>query len=52
VHADDFIIDDSSTWQAIKGIAKCLPEFDTETTTALIIETVYPVDPSTLMITT
>lgn len=50
MHADDFVINHGSAGQAVKGVAKCLPEFDTETATTLVIKAVYPVDPGTLVI--
>mmetsp|Transcript_15416 Transcript_15416/g.25393 ORF Transcript_15416/g.25393 Transcript_15416/m.25393 type:complete len:256 (-) Transcript_15416:491-1258(-) len=51
MHTDDFVINNGSTGEAVKSIAESLPQLHTETTTTLIIETVDPVDPGTLMVT-
>ena len=51
MHANDFVVNDSSTREAIEGVAKCLPQLNTEPATALIIKTIYPVDSCTLMVT-
>ncbi len=50
MHADDFVINNSRTGEAVKSIAESLPQLDTETTTALVIETVDPVDSGTFMV--
>lgn len=50
MHADDFIIDDSRTGEAVESITECLPQLDTESTTTLIIESVDPVDSCALMV--
>mmetsp|Transcript_9159 Transcript_9159/g.16632 ORF Transcript_9159/g.16632 Transcript_9159/m.16632 type:complete len:210 (-) Transcript_9159:52-681(-) len=52
MHANDFVINDSATGKAIKGIAKLLPKFDREATTAFIVESVDPVDSSTFVVPT
>jgi hypothetical protein len=50
MHADDFVINDGSTRETIEGVAKCFPKLDTETTTELVVEAVYPVDSRTLVV--
>jgi len=50
MHADDLVIDDCGARQTVERVTKCLPELHTETTTALVIEAVYPVDACTLMV--
>lgn len=51
MHTDDFVINNSRTGEAVKSIAECLPQLDTETTTTLVIESVDPVDSGTLVVT-
>jgi len=50
VHADNLIINDCTAGQTIEGIAKLLPHFDREPTTALVVEPINPIDPSALMV--
>ena len=50
MHADDFVIDDSCTREAVKSVAKLLPDLDREPATALVIETVDAVDAGALMV--
>jgi hypothetical protein len=51
MHTDDFVINHGRTREAVKSIAECLPQLDTETTTTLVIESVDPVDSGTLVVT-
>ncbi len=50
MHTDDFVVDNSRAGEAIKSIAECLPQLDTETTATLIVESIDPVDSCTLMV--
>ena len=50
MHADNLIINHSTTWQAVEGITKLLPHLDREAATALIIKAVNSIDPGTLVI--
>jgi hypothetical protein len=52
MHTDNFVINDSCARKAVEGIAKRLPQLDTETTTTFIVESIYPVDPRTLVVST
>lgn len=52
MHADDLVINDSGTWETVERVAECFPKLDTEAAATLIIETVYPVDSRTLMVST
>ncbi len=51
VHTDNFIINDSCTRKTVEGIAERLPQLHAETTTTLIIESIYPVDTCALVVT-
>ena len=51
MHADDLVIDHGTTRQAIESIAQLLPHLHGEPTTALVIKSVYTIDPCTLMVT-
>jgi len=50
VHTDNLIVDNGRAWQTIEGITKLFPNFDTETTTAFIIKTVYAVNTGALVV--
>jgi hypothetical protein len=50
MHANDLIINNGATRQAVEGVAKLLPHFDGEATTAFVVESVYTVNSSTFMI--
>jgi len=50
MHTDDFVVNDSRTREAVEGVAESLPKFDAEATAAFVIESVYPIDPSALVI--
>jgi len=50
MHADDFVINDSRAGEAVEGVAECLPKLNAETTTTLVIESIYPVNPSALVV--
>jgi len=50
MHAQNFFVYQSADWQAIKDIREDLPEFDRVSAFALVVETVYSVDLSTLVI--
>jgi len=52
MHADNLIINDCSTRQAIKRIAKLFPNFDTVTTTTLIVKAIYTVYSRTFVVPT
>ena len=51
MHANNFIIDDSRAWKAIEGVAERFPKLDTEAAATLVVESIYPVDPRTLVVT-
>ena len=44
MHANDFIIDDGRTGQAIESVAELLPHFDGEAAAAFIVESVDAVN--------
>ena len=50
MHTNDFIVNDGTARQAIKGVAELFPHLDRESTATLIIKAVNPIDPCTLMI--
>lgn len=50
MHADDFVINDGSAWEAVEGVAECLPKLDTKPTAALVVESVDPIDARTLVV--
>lgn len=52
MHTNNLIINDCAARQAVKGIAKLLPHFDREPTTALVVKTINPIDPCALMVAT
>lgn len=50
MHSEDLLIDNRSNGQAVEAISERLPEFDVVPSLALIVEAVYPVDGSALVI--
>lgn len=50
MHANDFVINDGTTGQTIKSVAKLLPHLDRESTAAFIVEPVNAIDAGTLMV--
>jgi hypothetical protein len=44
VHCEDFLVNDSSDWQAVEAISEGLPQLDVIPSLALVVETVYAVD--------
>ena len=50
MHAQDFVINQSTNWQAIENILKLFPNSDAVTSLALIVETIDSVYLSTLMV--
>lgn len=51
MHANNLIIDHSTTWQAVEGITKLFPHLDREAATAFIVKAINSVDSSTFMVT-
>jgi hypothetical protein len=51
VHTDNFIINDSSTRQAVESVAEGLPKLDAEPAPAFIIEPINSINTSALVIT-
>ena len=51
MHANDFVINDGTTWEAVEGIAKLFPHFYRETAATFIVESVDTVNTGTLVIT-
>ena len=51
MHADNLIINHSTTWQAVESIAKLLPHLDREAATTLIVKAVNSVDPGAFVVT-
>ena len=52
MHANNLVVNDSTTRETVKGVAESLPKLDTETAAAFVIKTIYAVDPSALVIST
>lgn len=50
MHADDLVVNDGGTREAIEGVAELLPHFDRVPTSALVVESVDAVDPSALVV--
>ena len=50
MHANDFIINNSATWQRIKCIAKVFPHLDRKPAATLVIKAVDSIDTGTFMI--
>lgn len=50
VHADDLVINDRTDWKAIEAIRERLPKLNAVAPFALIIETIYSVDRSALVV--
>ena len=51
MHAKDLVIDEGCNWHAVEHVLELLPDTDTVSPLALIVEAIDPVDLSTLMIT-
>ena len=51
MHAENFLIDKSSNWEAIEAIGKNFPELDTMSTLALIIESIDAIDGGAFVVT-
>ena len=51
MHAENFLIDKSSNWEAIEAIGKNFPELDTMATLALIIESIDAIDGGAFVVT-
>ena len=51
MHAENFLIDKSSNWEAIEAIGKNLPKLDTMSTLALIIESIDAIDGGAFVVT-
>lgn len=51
MHANNLVVDHSTTWQAVEGITKLLPHLDREAATAFIVKAINSVDSSTFMVT-
>ena len=52
VHAENLAGHDGGNWKTVEGIDETLPDLDVAASLTLVIETIYPCDVSTLMITT
>ena len=52
MHANDLVVNDSATRQAIERVAKLLPHFYRKATTAFVVETVNAVNPRTFVVST
>jgi hypothetical protein len=50
MHADNLVVNDCTTWQAVESITKLLPHFDGESATTLVVEAVDSVDTSTFVV--
>ena len=44
VHANDLVVNDRATRQAIKGVAKLLPHFHGKATTAFVVKPINTID--------
>ena len=51
MHANDFVVNDSTAREAVERIAKLLPHFYRETAATLVIKAINTVDTSTFVIT-
>lgn len=51
MHAEDLLVDDGGDWETVETVGEGLPQFDVVTSLALVVETVYSVDGSTLVVT-
>lgn len=50
MHGEDFFVNDSSDWQAVKAVGERFPQFDVVSPFAFVIETVDTVDGRALMV--
>jgi len=50
MHADDFVLDHCTNWQAIETLCKNLPKLDRMSSFTLIIKAIHAIDRSRLMI--
>jgi hypothetical protein len=52
VHGEDLLIDDSGDGETVETVGESLPQLDVVSSLALIVETIYTVDRSALVVTT
>ena len=52
MHANNFVVNDGTARQTVERVAKLLPHFDRKAATALIVESVNPIDSSALVVPT
>jgi hypothetical protein len=50
VHAKDFLVNDGGGGETVKAVSECLPQLDTETSLALVVETIDAIDRCTLVV--
>jgi hypothetical protein len=50
MHADYLVIDDSSARETVERVTKGLPKLDAKTTATFVVKAIYPVNASTLMV--
>ena len=50
MHADNFVINDGTARQAVKGVAKLFPHFDREAATAFVVKAINPINAGTLVV--
>lgn len=50
MHSEDFLINDGCDRQAIEAVGECLPQFNVVPPLTLIVEAIYSVDRSALMV--
>ena len=51
MHTEDLLVNDGRDWQTVETVCERLPQFDVVTSLTLVVETVYSVDGSTLVVT-
>ena len=51
MHAKYLVVNEGCDWHAVENVLELLPDTDTVSPLALIVEAIDPVDLSTLMIT-
>ena len=51
MHAEDFLINNSSNWEAVETVSESLPKFDVVSSLALVVEAIDSIDTCTLVIT-
>jgi len=44
MHAENFLINNSSDREAVEAVSKCFPEFDVVSSLAFIVEAIYTID--------